>query len=79
MPVAHTCNPSYLRGRDQEDGHLKPAQAKSLGDPVLKKYPTKKWTGRVIQVVEHLLSKFEILSSNLKLQKKKKKKNKKKG
>jgi hypothetical protein len=26
-PVAHTCNPSYSRGRDQEDCGLKPAQA----------------------------------------------------
>jgi hypothetical protein len=29
-PVAHTCNPSYSGGRDQEDGGLKPAWANSL-------------------------------------------------
>jgi hypothetical protein len=28
--VAHTCNPIYSRGRDQEDQSLKPAQANSL-------------------------------------------------
>jgi hypothetical protein len=28
--VAHTCNPSYLGGRDQEDCGLRPAQAKKL-------------------------------------------------
>jgi hypothetical protein len=28
-PVAHTCNPSYSGGRDQEDHGSKPAQAKS--------------------------------------------------
>jgi hypothetical protein len=27
MPVAHTCNPSYSEGRDQEDHSMKPAQA----------------------------------------------------
>jgi hypothetical protein len=28
--VAYAHNPSYLGGRDQEDGGLRPAQAKSL-------------------------------------------------
>jgi hypothetical protein len=35
--VAHTCNPSYSGGRDQEDLHLKPGQANSLCEPILKK------------------------------------------
>jgi hypothetical protein len=35
--VAHTCNPSYSGGRDQEDHGSKPAQANSLQDPILKK------------------------------------------
>jgi hypothetical protein len=26
--MAHTCNPSYLGGRGQEDGDSRPAQAK---------------------------------------------------
>jgi hypothetical protein len=39
--VAHTCNPSYPRGRDQEDCILKPAWANSLGDIILK-YPSHK-------------------------------------
>jgi hypothetical protein len=34
--VAHTCNPSYSGGRDQEDLSLKPAQENSLRDPILK-------------------------------------------
>jgi hypothetical protein len=25
VPVAHACNPSYLGGRDQEGGDLKPS------------------------------------------------------
>jgi hypothetical protein len=29
VPVAHTCNPRYSRGRDQEDRDWKPAQANS--------------------------------------------------
>jgi hypothetical protein len=28
-PIAHTCNPSYSEGRDQEDYGSKPAQANS--------------------------------------------------
>jgi hypothetical protein len=35
-PVAHSCNPSYLGGKDQEDHSSKPAQANSLRDPMLK-------------------------------------------
>jgi hypothetical protein len=37
MSVAHTCNPSYLGGRDQEDLGSKPSQANSLRPPILKK------------------------------------------
>jgi hypothetical protein len=40
--VAHTCNPSYSGGRDQEDQGLKTAQANSSRDPILKKTITKK-------------------------------------
>jgi hypothetical protein len=32
--VAHACNPSYSGGRDWEDGHSRPAQAKSSRDPI---------------------------------------------
>jgi hypothetical protein len=35
-PMAHTCNPSYLRGWDQQDHGSKPAQANSLWDPISK-------------------------------------------
>jgi hypothetical protein len=34
--VAHTCNPSYSGGRDQENPGSKPAQANSSRDPILK-------------------------------------------
>jgi hypothetical protein len=42
MPVAHTCNPSYSGGRDQEDNDLKPARANSSRDPILKETHHKK-------------------------------------
>jgi hypothetical protein len=41
MLVAHTYNPSYLEGRDQEDHSLKPAQANNLRDPISKIPSTK--------------------------------------
>jgi hypothetical protein len=34
--VAHTYNPSYSGGRDQEDLCLKPLWANSFGDPISK-------------------------------------------
>jgi hypothetical protein len=37
VPVAHTCNPSYSAGRDQEDRGSKPARANSLRDLISKK------------------------------------------
>jgi hypothetical protein len=40
--VAHIYNPSYSGGRDQEDHGLKPVQANSSRDPILKKYITKR-------------------------------------
>jgi hypothetical protein len=39
--VAHTCNPSYSGGREQEDHDLKPAWANSSQDPISKKPITK--------------------------------------
>jgi hypothetical protein len=49
VPVAHTCNPSYSEGRDQEDHGLKPAEANSSQDPILekKKNPTQNRAGGV--------------------------------
>jgi hypothetical protein len=41
-PVAHSCNPSYSGGRDQEDHGSKIALANGLQDPILKKPITKK-------------------------------------
>jgi hypothetical protein len=49
-PVAHTCNPSYSGGRDQEDWSSKPAQANSFRDLILKK-PFTKRAGGVAQGV----------------------------
>jgi hypothetical protein len=34
--VTHTCNPSYSRGRDQEDHGSKPVQANRSWDPISK-------------------------------------------
>jgi hypothetical protein len=71
VQVAHTCNPSYSGGRDQEDGSSKPSQANGSQDPILKKYSTQKWAGGVVQIVEHLPNKCEALSSNPSTEKKK--------
>jgi hypothetical protein len=35
--VGHACNPGYSGGKDQEDHSLKPAGAKSMRHPILKK------------------------------------------
>jgi hypothetical protein len=47
--VAHACNPSYTRGRNQEDQGSKPAQANSLWDPILR--PSQKRAGGVVHHV----------------------------
>jgi hypothetical protein len=57
--VAHTCNPSYSGGRDQEDQGSKPARSNSLQeDPISKKKtknkktnPSQKSTGGVAQSI----------------------------
>jgi hypothetical protein len=41
-PVAHTCEPSYSGGRDQEGCSSKPAWANSSRDPISKKKKQKK-------------------------------------
>jgi hypothetical protein len=65
--VAHTCNPSYSGGRDQEDQGSKPALANSSQDLSSKKKPITK-----IGLVEW--HKVKVLCSNPRLQKRKKKK-----
>jgi hypothetical protein len=40
-PVAHTCNPSYSGGRNQEGHSLKPARANTSRDRILKTLITK--------------------------------------
>jgi hypothetical protein len=47
--VAHTYNPSYSGGRDQEDYSLKPAN--NFGDPILRGRITKTRAGEVAQGV----------------------------
>jgi hypothetical protein len=71
QPGAHTCNPSYPGGRDQENRDLKSAQINSLR--LYLKIPNKKRTGRMAQVVEHLPCKDEALNSKLNTHQKKKK------
>jgi hypothetical protein len=61
--VAHTCNPSSLGGKGQEDHSSRPAQANTLWDPILKIHNPKR-AGGLAQVVKYLLSKSEALSSN---------------
>jgi hypothetical protein len=46
--VAHTCNPSYSEGKDQEDHSSNPTQANSAQDPI-SKIPITKMTGGVAQ------------------------------
>jgi hypothetical protein len=47
--VAHTCNPSYSGGRDQEDPGAKPAWANSSARPYLEKNASQKRAGGVAQ------------------------------
>jgi hypothetical protein len=42
---AHSCNPSYSGGRDQEDCSSKPVWANSLRDPISKQLITKRSGG----------------------------------
>jgi hypothetical protein len=49
--VAHTYNPSYAGGRDQEDHGSKSAQANTLRDPILKIPITRKMDDGVPQSV----------------------------
>jgi hypothetical protein len=65
--VAHVCNPSYSRGRDQEDRSSKPARENSFTRPYLEKPFTK-----IGLLVEWL--RVKALSSNPSTTKKKRKK-----
>jgi hypothetical protein len=42
-PVTHTCNPSFLGGRDREGGSSRPAQGNGLHDPISKILNIKKY------------------------------------
>jgi hypothetical protein len=57
--VAHACNPSYLGGGGRRILSLRTAQTK-----LVRPYLKNKRSGSVAQVVEHLPSKCEALSSN---------------
>jgi hypothetical protein len=62
-------NSCHLGGWDLEDQGSRPAR----GNSSISKIPRAKWTGGVVQVLEHLLCKGEALSSNSSIAKKKKK------
>jgi hypothetical protein len=47
--VAHACNPSYSRDRDQKDCGLKPAQANSSRETISKKKKKKPSQERVVE------------------------------
>jgi hypothetical protein len=49
MSVAHACNPSYSRGREQEDHCSKSAWANSSRNPILKKNLRENRVGGVLQ------------------------------
>jgi hypothetical protein len=66
--VAHTCNPSYSGGRDQENCSSRSDQAKRKA--LSQKHPTptkKKWVGGVVEC-EALSSNPSITKSQLKNQ-----------
>jgi hypothetical protein len=49
--MAHTYNPSFSGGRDQEDCGSKPAMENSMQDPISKKNYYKKRVGGVAQAI----------------------------
>jgi hypothetical protein len=61
--VDHTFNPSYYGGKDEENRHWKPAQAKVMR-PYLENTQHKNRARGMVQVAESLPSKPEALSSN---------------
>jgi hypothetical protein len=62
-PLVHAYNPSYSRGRDQEDHGSKSALANSLRNPMWKIFHTKKGWG-MAQAIECLPREHGALSSN---------------
>jgi hypothetical protein len=48
--VAHTHNPSYLGGRDQEDHSSRPAPGEK-SKTLSQKYPTQRWAKIIIIIV----------------------------
>jgi hypothetical protein len=58
--VAHTSNPNYSGGRNQDDCGSKPFPGK-VCETLSQKYPTQKRTSGVALVVEHQPSKYESL------------------
>jgi hypothetical protein len=63
VPVAHACNPSYLKVWDGENYSSRPARANSSQNRI-SKITREKWTRGVAQAVECLFCKHEALSSN---------------
>jgi hypothetical protein len=70
VQVAHTCNPIYSGGRDQEDHSLKPANSGQIVCKILsQKNPSRKRAGGVAQGVG---PEFKLQYSKKKKKKKKK-------
>jgi hypothetical protein len=64
--VAHTCNPSYSGGRDQEDHSWKPAQANE--GPYLQKPFTKRASGVAQGVGPEFKSQYHKKQTNKRLE-----------
>jgi hypothetical protein len=69
VPVAHTCNPSYSGGRDQEYQGLRPARATSSQEPISERNHYKK--GLVEWLKVYTLSSYPITAKKRKKQRKK--------
>jgi hypothetical protein len=66
--MAYVYNPDYLGSRDQRtatpDKEGRKGGKEGGRETLSQKYPKQKRTDKVAQVVEHLSSKCEVLSSN---------------
>jgi hypothetical protein len=71
--VAHTCDPSYCGGRDQEGHGSKPAQANTLRGPISKIPNTKRAGGVAQSVGPEFKPQYHIKKKERKKTKKKKK------
>jgi hypothetical protein len=72
LGTSGSCLQSQLLGRQRSGGNRFKASPREIVYKTLsQKYPTQEKASRVVQVVEHLPSKHEVLSSNTCIAKKK--------